>query len=92
LAACTNTAGPVAKRLKALPFTTVAQDGADGATVLFDVEHFDEVAEIMKPRRRYRVSGEEARRRAERIAKYRFQPAKKTPEKALESQAGTAVV
>ena len=30
--------------LKALPFTTVHQDGDDGANVLFEVEHFDEVA------------------------------------------------
>jgi len=29
-----------------------AQEGADRAKVVFDVAHFDEVAEIMKPRRR----------------------------------------
>ena len=40
LAACTNKAGSIANRLKALPFTTVAQDGDDGANILFPVDHF----------------------------------------------------
>jgi len=51
LAACTDKAGGVARRLKALPFTTVAQDGDDGANILFDMEHFEAVAEIIKPKR-----------------------------------------
>jgi len=72
LAACTNGSGSVAKRLKALPFTTVAQDGADGANVVFDVAHFDRVAEIMKPRRRRRLSPEARQRFAEAGAKTRF--------------------
>ena len=53
LAACVNRAGWIVNRLKALPGAEVAQDGDDGANVLFDVAHFDEVAEIMKPRRRH---------------------------------------
>jgi hypothetical protein len=75
LAACTRTAGPIAKRLKALPFATVAQDGSDGANVVFPVDHFEEVAAIMKPRRR-RVLSPKARKAAgERLAKYQFRPA-----------------
>ena len=54
LAACTDRPGRTVNRLKALPFTTVAQDGTDGANVVFDVAHFDEVAEIMRPRKRRR--------------------------------------
>ncbi|MFH1923803.1 MAG: hypothetical protein ABIP48_28425 [Planctomycetota bacterium] len=74
LAACTNGRGPVANRLKALPFTTVAQEGDDGVNVLFDVAHFDQVAEIMKPRLRRRLSPEQRQRLAVAGAKYRFSP------------------
>ena len=82
LAACTKAAGSVANRLKALPFTTVAQDGSDGSNVLFDVVHFDLVAKIMKPRRRRRLSPEARRAAGERLAKYRFRPAVETPDTA----------
>jgi len=75
LVASTNRAGSIAKRLSDLPFTTVAQDGDDGANVLFTLDHFDEVAEIMKPRRRRRLSEEHKARLAASNAKYRFQPA-----------------
>ncbi len=80
LTACTTSAGSVAKRLKVLPFTSVAQDGTDGANVLFDVEHFDAVARIMKPRRRRRLSPEARRAAGERLAKYRFRHAVETPD------------
>ncbi len=50
LAACTNTNGSVATRLRKLPFVTVVQDGDDGVNAVFDVEHFNEIAKIMKPR------------------------------------------
>jgi hypothetical protein len=55
LVACTKTAGAVARKLKALRFTTTAQDGDDGANVVFPVDRFEEVAAIMKPRRRRRL-------------------------------------
>ncbi|HUT09142.1 MAG TPA: hypothetical protein VMY42_01475 [Thermoguttaceae bacterium] len=75
LAACTKSSRLIATRLKALPFVTVAQDGSDGANIVFDVAHFDQVAEIMKPRRRHRrLSDEERRAAAERLRQY--QPAK----------------
>ena len=82
LAACTKAAGSVASRLKALSFTTVAQDGSDGANVLFDVEHFDVVAKIMKPRRRRRLSPEARHAAGERLAKWRFRQAVQTPDSA----------
>jgi len=56
LMACTDLAGPISKRLKALEFAAVVQDGSDGANVLFPIDRFDEVAAIMKPRRRRRLS------------------------------------
>ena len=61
LAASTNSSGPVAKRLRAMPGVEVRQDGSDGVTVLFDVDLFEVVAEVIKPRRR-RVLSESARR------------------------------
>jgi hypothetical protein len=52
LAAVTDRAGPLARRLAALPNVTLRQDGADGATVLFDVADFSQVAKVMRPKRR----------------------------------------
>ena len=75
LVACTNSAGAVATRLKALSFAEVAQDGTDGVNVTFPLEHFDEVAEVMKPRKRRRLSEEHKAKLAASNAKYRFQPA-----------------
>ncbi len=71
LAACTN-GTRVASKLKRLPFTTIAQDGDDGANIVFDVKHFEEVAEILRPRKRRRQSPEAA----ERLRQYRFKPAR----------------
>ncbi len=70
LAACTNHTGSVANKLKALPFAIVAQDGDDGANLVFDVKHFEEVARIMKPRKRRRLSALERERRVRRLQKY----------------------
>ena len=89
LAASTNKAGPVANKLKRLPFVQTAQDGEDGATVVFDIQHFDELAAVMKPRRRRqgrRLSDEERQRLVEAGAKYRFRTGRKTPDSAPESQ------
>ena len=72
LVACTNSAGSVAKRLAALSFTTVVQDGSDGLNATFPVEHFDKVAAIIKPRKRRRLSEEQRARLVEAGAKYRF--------------------
>ena len=67
LAACTNFDGTVARQLRKLPYTTVVQDGDDGVNVTFDVEHFDEIAEIMKPRRRRRLSEAQKKECVERL-------------------------
>ena len=50
LAACTRTAGPVAMRLRSLPFVEVVQDGADGVNAVFPADRFDEVAAVIKPK------------------------------------------
>jgi hypothetical protein len=43
-------------------------------TVLFDVADFDKVAELMEPKRRYRLSPERRLACAERLKAYHFQP------------------
>ena len=94
LAACTRTAGPIAKRLKALPFATVAQDGSDGANVVFPVNHFEEVAAIMKPRRRRVVSDQERERLAALSRQYsplRRKPISGNAPEGLECVAGALV-
>lgn len=72
LVASTSSTGPVAKRLKALPFIQVAQDASDGVNVVFPVQHFEEVAEIMRLRKRRRISEEQRARLVEAGARYRF--------------------
>lgn len=74
LAASTDRRGPIARRLIALPEATIHQDGDDGVTVLFQVDQFDAVAEVMKPRRRRIVSEAERERLRTLGAKYGFQP------------------
>ena len=80
LAACTKSAGTIAKRLKALDFATIAQDGTDGVNVVFALDRFGEVAEIMQPRRRRRLSPKNRRAAAERLAKYQYRSAVGSPQ------------
>jgi hypothetical protein len=68
LAVSTYKRGGIARRLLGLPYTEVAQDGDDGVTVTFAVEHLDEVAQIVRLRRRPVLSDE---RRAELSARMR---------------------
>jgi hypothetical protein len=52
LVARTSSSGTVAMKLKRLSFAEIVQDGTDGVNVTFNVQHFDEVAAVMKPRKR----------------------------------------
>jgi hypothetical protein len=75
LVACTSSSGTVAMKLKRLSFAEIVQDGTDGVNVTFDVQHFDEVAAIMKPRRRRLgrpMSTEEKQRLVEAGREFRF--------------------
>lgn len=65
LAASTNRRGAVATALTALECTEVLQDGDDGLNVAFRVEHFEEVAALLKPRRKRLISEAERKRLAE---------------------------
>lgn len=55
LAAVTHRAGPLARKLAAVPGVTVWLDGSDGVTALFDVAVFPAVAKVMHPRYRRRL-------------------------------------
>lgn len=58
LAAATDKRGTFAKRLAALSCTEVIQDGTDGINAIFDAKHFDEVAKVMRPKRKKQLSQE----------------------------------
>lgn len=70
LVASTNHLGPVANALKRLPFTTMIREGDDGCDVLFDIQHVDAVLQVMKPRKRRRLSPEERAKRTKRLHEY----------------------
>ena len=52
----TDKKGPLAKRLSRLDFVTTHQDGDDGVNVVLPAERFEEVARIVKPKRRRQLS------------------------------------
>jgi hypothetical protein len=74
LAACTSTNSQIATRLRKLPFLDreATQDGDDGINAVFDMEHFEEVARIIKPRKRRRLPEGQRQAAAERLRKYQF--------------------
>jgi len=73
LGACTDKNGATANKLRKLPFVRVVQDGDDGVNVVFAIEHFAEVAKLLKPRRRRQLTDEQRREAAERLRKHRYQ-------------------
>ncbi len=92
LMACTDSAGSIAKRLKALEFTIVAQDGSDGVNVIFPVDRFDEVATVMKPRRRRRLSEQRRQKLLKASQNYWFKPGSQSAGAAPESHPGVVPV
>lgn len=87
LIASTDRRGPVANKLLALPFSTPAQIGEDGANILFPVNHFREVADIIRPKRTRPPRTEAQRRATERLSKFRFKHGKRNGYRDLESPA-----
>jgi hypothetical protein len=61
-----------AKRLIESGVCALYQDGDHEKTFLFDVSDFDTVAEIVKPRRKRRLTAEQREKNIERLQKYRF--------------------
>lgn len=83
LAASVDGYPKIAGRLKNLPCCRMHQDGDFGElTVLFDMSDFDTVADVMKPRRRRRLSPEQRQAAVERLAKYAFKPARQSDSEA----------
>jgi len=71
--------GPTANRLKALRGVEVWTDGSDGVTVLFAPEQIDQVADLLKLRRRRKpLTQEQLEERARRLAPFRFSARRKT--------------
>jgi len=83
-AACTNHRGPTVNQLRVIPSAQMWQDGDDGVNVVFHIDHFEEVVQVMKPRKRRRLSPEARQALIDRTAKYRFQPAVGSQQTGLE--------
>lgn len=62
LGVSTNYRGPIANRIRKLPFVSVVQDGDDGINAEFDVAHFPAIAQIIKPRSRRHLSDDHRRK------------------------------
>jgi len=75
LAASTNHRRRVAKRLAALPGVEVRQDGDDGINVVFHVDDFEEVAAIMHPRRKRRLTTDQRTENLKRLREHQFRSA-----------------
>ena len=65
--------GGIAKRVAALPFTTVEQGGSDGMNVTFHVRNFPEVAQIVAAKKRKRLSPEQKDRLEAARKKFRLE-------------------
>ena len=64
----------LAGRLKRQGCCRVYCDGDDGTTLLFDVADFDKVAEIMRPKKRRRMTPEQRQAAVERLKAFQFLP------------------
>ena len=76
------------QRLASLDCTTVHQDGDDFAAFRFHVDDFDAIAEIMRPRKRRRLSEEQRRKNAERLREHQYQSRTSSAASGAEMDAG----
>jgi len=72
LAFATDKSGSIAESLRKLDFAEILQDGDDGVNIAFPVERFEEVASIVKPKRRRRLSEQHKCRLLEAGRSHRF--------------------
>lgn len=68
------------KRLRRLDGIAVHQDGDDGTTFLFDVEQFEQVAELVLPKRRRQLTEAQREQARQRMIKLRQGVPIKRPE------------
>ena len=62
----------LAKRVAALPDVTCRQDGQHEKTFLFHVDQFDQVSELVRPRKRRSMTPEQKEVAAAQLAPYHF--------------------
>lgn len=63
-----------AKKVAALPGVVLHQDGDHEKTFLFHVDLFEQVAELVKPRKRRHLTDEQRAAAAVRLAEHQFKP------------------
>jgi hypothetical protein len=71
LVACTRSTATTKRVLAAVPGAVVAQDGDDGANVVFPAEHLDTVADILRLRRKRQYTPAQREAAAARLARVR---------------------
>lgn len=59
----------IARRLASQDYITIHQDGDDGMNLLFHVDDFDKVAEVMKPYKRHSLTDEQRKARVKNLQK-----------------------
>lgn len=72
LGVATNKRGGIAQKLRKIPGVQVVQDGDDGINAIFHVDLLDQVAAVIKPRRRRRMTEEQKANAVARLAKIRL--------------------
>jgi hypothetical protein len=87
LAVSTNRRGAITDRIRSLPFVEVVQDGSDGINATFPLDRFDEVAEIVRPKRRRRLSESQRQASIDRLRPYWYESADNGGSEALETHA-----
>ncbi len=85
LAFATDKRGPLAKKLCRLKFATTHQDGDDGVNIVFPAGRFEEVARIVQPKPKRRLSEEHRRKLAEAARRYHFPRGSGASNSSLES-------
>ena len=79
LGVSTNRQGPITEKTRNLPCTTVVQDSDEGINATFHLNDFDQVAKIVKPRRRRRLSPEQRQKLMESSIKTQFKSGAQSP-------------
>ena len=72
LAICIDYHDQIANRVRALPGVWVLLDGDREKTFVFDVQMFKQVAAIVKPRKRKKLSSEQKNACSDRLRGHRF--------------------
>jgi hypothetical protein len=62
--------------MAALPCVRIEQDANDGLTVSFAAEHFGDVAQIARPKRRRQMTADQRQAAVDRLARFQFSPAR----------------